>query len=54
MFEEMGERLDHAELRQISEKLQRLQSFSEPSPLSTRVEETIAQIASVINISNPK
>ncbi len=52
MFEEMGKRLEHAELHQISEKLQRLQSFSEPSPLSARVEETIIQIASVTNTSN--
>jgi DNA-binding winged helix-turn-helix (wHTH) protein/tetratricopeptide (TPR) repeat protein len=49
MFEEMRERLDHDELLQISDKLQRLQSFSEPSPLSARVEETLTQIASVLN-----
>ena len=52
MFEEMREQLDRGELRQISEHLQRLQSFSEPSPLSARVEETIDKIASLINTSN--
>jgi len=45
MFEEMRERLNDEELHQVSEKLKRLQSFSEPSPLAARIEETIAQIA---------
>lgn len=50
MFEEMRERLTNDELNQVSEKLKRLQSFSEPSPLSVRIEETIAQIAERKNI----
>jgi len=54
MFEEMRERLDHDELRQIVQKLQRLQSFSEPSPLSARVEVTISDIGSLINNGNPE
>ncbi len=52
MFEEMRERLDRDELSQISEKLRRLHSLAEPSPLSARIEETIGQIASVMNINN--
>jgi len=50
----MRERLDHDELRQIVQKLQRLQSFSEPSPLSARVEVTISDIGSLINNGNPE
>lgn len=48
MFEEMPDRLGQDELEQLWEKLKRLDTVTEPSPLSARVKETIAQIESLI------
>jgi len=48
-FEEMGDLLGRDELRQMSEKLRRLLAFTEPSPLAGRVEETIAEIAAMLD-----
>jgi hypothetical protein len=46
LFEEMNERLNHDELRQVFEKLERVRNVSEP--LIGRVEETIGQIGSML------
>jgi tetratricopeptide (TPR) repeat protein len=48
MFEEMKERLHMDELRQMLEKLSRLNAVTEPSPLVGRVGETIAAIQSML------
>ncbi|HEX6045765.1 MAG TPA: winged helix-turn-helix domain-containing protein [Pyrinomonadaceae bacterium] len=48
MFEEMRKRLDGEELRQLSNKLRRLQSVDEPSLLTRRVDETIGCIKSLL------
>ena len=48
MFEEMRDRLVQDELEQLLEKLKRLDTVTEPSPLSSRVKETIAQIESAM------
>jgi tetratricopeptide (TPR) repeat protein len=47
-FEEMCNLLEHGELRQILQKLRRLDSFTEPTPLTRRVEQTISKITSVL------
>jgi TolB-like protein/DNA-binding winged helix-turn-helix (wHTH) protein len=52
-FEEMRNHLEHDELRQISNKLKRLHSVNEPSPLGQRMQETIAQIASIFSQDAP-
>lgn len=48
MFEEMGDCLGQDDLRQVLDKLRRLESLAEPSPLAPRVRETIAQIEEAI------
>jgi DNA-binding winged helix-turn-helix (wHTH) protein/TolB-like protein len=48
MFEEMRERLDQDELRQLLDKLKKLHATTEPSQIAGRVEETIAQIESLL------
>lgn len=53
-FEEMGAQLTFDELCQMSGKLRRLLAVTEPSPLAQRVENTIAQIALLLDTQNKK
>ncbi len=48
MFEEMGDRLGQDDVRQILDKLKRLESLAEQSSFAPRVRETIAQIEEAI------
>ena len=52
MYEEMGDRLDLEEIRQILGKLKKLQAVTEPSWLVERINGTIAQIEALLCKTN--